>query len=377
MKRFNLSAWAVAHPALVLFLILALAVGGTLSFLRLGRGEDPSFTIKNVIVTAVWPGATAQEMQDQVADRIEKRLQELPYFDKVITYTKPGFTAMNVGFRDNTPAREVPQLFYQLRKKLTDLRSDLPRDLIGPNVNDEFGDVDSVLYMMTGDGADYAQLKTVAEALRQRLLKVPGVTKVNLYGIQDPKIFVEFSHAKLATLGIAPQALFRSLQRQNAVAPAGVVETGAQRIPCGSRRARRRAGGRGDPGRGERAACSASATSRRSRAASRTRRTARAPARQARARRRRRDDEGRQHPGLRPGVQAATDAFMAAVPQGFALDQVADQPKVVDEAICRVRASFVEALGDRARVSLLRSAGAPASWWRSPFPSCSPSPSRS
>ena len=131
VKRFNLSAWAVHHPALVIFLILAIGVAGYLSFQRLGRAEDPNFTIKNVIVTASWPGATAREMQDQVADRIEKRLQELPWFDKVITYTKPGFTAMNVGFRDNTPAREVPQLFYQLRKKLDDLKRELPGDLIG------------------------------------------------------------------------------------------------------------------------------------------------------------------------------------------------------------------------------------------------------
>ena len=184
-----------------------------------------------MIVTAIWPGATAQEMQDQVADLIEKELQELPWFDKVVTYAKPGFAAMNVGFRDNTPAREVPQLFYQLRKKLDDIRGQLPRDLIGPNVNDEYGDVDSILYMLTGDGADFAQLKKVAEGLRQQLLKVPGVTKVNLYGVQDERIYVEFSHAKLATLGIPPEALFASLQRQNAVVPAGTVETSAQRIP--------------------------------------------------------------------------------------------------------------------------------------------------
>ena len=231
MQRFNLSHWAVTHQALVLFFIIVLAVGGTISYLRLGRAEDPSFTIKVAVVTAMWPGATATEMQAQVADRIEKKLQELPYFDKVQTYTKPSFTAMQVSFRDNTPAREVPELFYQLRKKLGDLRSELPDDLIGPNVNDEYGDVDSVLYMITGDGLDYAQMKRVAEAMRQHLLKVPNVTKVNLYGVQDEKIFVEFSHARLATLGLSPQAIFDSLQKQNAVTPAGTVETSAQRIP--------------------------------------------------------------------------------------------------------------------------------------------------
>ena len=231
MKRFNLSAWSVAHPALVLFLIVAIGCAGLYSYLRLGRAEDPSFTIKLVVVSAIWPGATAKEMQEQVADPIEKKLQELPYFDKVQTYSKPSFTAMQVFFKDNTPPKEVPELFYQLRKKLSDIRANLPSNLIGPNFNDEYGDVDSILYMMTGDGADYAQMKKVAEGLRQRLLKVPGVTKVNLYGTQDEKIFVEFSHAKLATLGIAPQAIFDSLAKQNAVVPAGTVETSSQRVP--------------------------------------------------------------------------------------------------------------------------------------------------
>ena len=133
MGRFNLSAWAVRHPPLVLFLILMLAVAGTFSYLRLGRAEDPNFTIKVAVVTTIWPGATAQEMQDQVADPIEKKLQELPYFNKVTTYTKPSFTAMQVEFKDFTPPAEVPQLFYQLRKKLDDIRADLPTGLIGPS----------------------------------------------------------------------------------------------------------------------------------------------------------------------------------------------------------------------------------------------------
>src|SRR5271165_7343187 len=126
MKRFNLSAWAVSHPSLVMFLIAALGVAGFFSYQRLGRAEDPFFTVKVVNVSAIWPGATATEMQTQVADPIEKKLQELPYFDKVTTYSKPGFTAMTVAFKDYTPAKDVPQLFYQLRKKLGDLKDDLP-----------------------------------------------------------------------------------------------------------------------------------------------------------------------------------------------------------------------------------------------------------
>jgi multidrug efflux pump len=177
---FNLSAWAVRHQALVLFLILITLVSGAFAFVKLGRGEDPNFTIKVAIVSALWPGSTAIEMQDQVSDRIEKKLQELPYFHKVQTYTKPGFAAMMVEFKDYTPAKQMPELFYQLRKKLSDIRGDLPRDLIGPMVNDEYGDVDSILYMLTGDGADYARMKDVAEALRQHLLRVPNVVKVNI-----------------------------------------------------------------------------------------------------------------------------------------------------------------------------------------------------
>ena len=231
MKRFNLSHWAVTHQALVLFLILIVLVGGSISYFKLGRAEDPNFTIKVAVVTAIWPGATAQEMQSQVTDRIEKKLQELPFFNKAQTYSKPGFSATQVELKDYTPAKQVPELFYQLRKKLNDLKPDLPAGLIGPNVNDEFGDVDSILYMMTAEGADYAQMKRVAEDMKQKLLAVPNVIKVNLYGTQAERIYVEFSHAKLATLGITPQAIFDNLAKQNAITPAGVIETGAQRVP--------------------------------------------------------------------------------------------------------------------------------------------------
>ncbi|QRM29951.1 efflux RND transporter permease subunit [Microvirga sp. VF16] len=346
MKQFNLSQWAVHHPALILFLIVAISLGGLLSFRSLGRAEDPNFTIKNVIVTAIWPGATAQEIQDQVADTIEKKLQELPWLDKVVTYSKPAFVAMNIGLRDNTPARDVPQLFYQLRKKLDDIRGQLPSDLIGPNVNDEYGDVDSLLYMLTGDGADFAQLKKVAEGLRQQLLKVPGVTKVNLYGVQDERIYVEFSHAKLATLGIPPQALFESLQRQNAVVPAGIVETRAQRIPVRVTGALDGAKAVAETpveadGRVFRLGDIATIT-----------RGFEDPS----------DFLVRQrgHPAIGLGVvmakganilafghdvNAAKDAFVQAVPQGIDIEQVADQPQVVDHAITEFEHSFIEALG--------------------------------
>ncbi|MBY0298376.1 MAG: efflux RND transporter permease subunit [Methylobacterium sp.] len=345
MKRLNLSEWAVRHRAVVLFLILAVAASGTLAFLRLGRAEDPNFTIKVAVVTAIWPGATAREMQDQVADRIEKKLQTLPYFEKVVTFSKPSFAAMQVTFRDNTPAGQVPALFYQIRKKIDDVRGELPAGLIGPNVNDEYGDVDSILYMLTGEGADYAQLKKVAEGLRQRLLKADGVVKVNLYGVQDERIFVEFSHAKLATLGITPQTLFEALARQNAVTPAGTVETAAQRIPL-------RVTGALD---GVRAVAetpveAGGRTFRLGDVASVTRGFVDPPDFLVR-------QTGR--PALGVGVVMARGAnitafgeevgaaardFMAAVPQGIDLTQIADQPKVVAEALSEFERSFLEAL---------------------------------
>jgi len=221
MDRFNLSHWGIRHPQLLAFLILVIGLSGAFAYSRLGRAEDPAFTIKTAVVSVEWPGATAAEMQGQVADRIEKKLQELPWVDKIDSYYKPGFASISLNFRDSTPPRDVPMLFLELRKKMSDLQPDLPAGALGPFVNDEFGDVDSVLYTIVGDGASYAQLKDVAEAFRKRLQRVADVTKVDLYGDQPERIFVEFSHAKLATLGVALQAVFDSIGKQNALSPAG------------------------------------------------------------------------------------------------------------------------------------------------------------
>jgi multidrug efflux pump subunit AcrB len=345
MKRFNLSAWAVAHPSLVLFLIVALGVAGFVSYQRLGRAEDPFFTVKVVNVSVMWPGATSTEMQTQVADPIEKKLQELPYFDKVQTYSKPAFTAMQVTFRDSTPAKDVPYLFYLLRKKLVDVQDQLPSGILGPVVNDEFSDVDSILFMITSDGADYAQLKKVAEAFRQRLLKINGVTKVDLYGTQDERIYVEFSHAKLATLGITPQALFDSLAKQNNVVPAGTVETSAQRVPL-------RVTGALD---GAKAVAETPVESngrvfRLGDIATVTHGFVDPPSFIVR-------QEGKSAIGvgvvsakganilkLGEDVNTATADFMKAVPQGINVDLIADQPKVVDHAVEEFVHSFIEAL---------------------------------
>jgi multidrug efflux pump len=230
MQRFNLSAWAITHRPLVLFMILLLGAAGIYAYLNLGRAEDPSFTIKTMVVNVAWPGATATEMQKQVADKIEKKLQALPYLDRVESYSRPGVSFIQVFLSDKTPPAKVKELWYQVRKKVGDVRGELPSGIVGPSFNDEFGDVYSVLYMLTADGATLAELKARAEDIRQRLLRVPDVNKVDLIGERPEKIFIEFSHAKLATLGLTPQQIFDSVARQNAVISGGSVETSADRI---------------------------------------------------------------------------------------------------------------------------------------------------
>src|SRR5712672_749951 len=230
MSRFNLSQWAITHRALVLFMILVLGAAGAYSYLNLGRAEDPSFTIKNMIVNVAWPGATATEMQTQVADKIEKKLQERPWLDRVETYSQPGVSFIQVILIDRTPPAKVKDLWYQVRKKVGDIRGDLPAGITGPNFNDEYGDVYSSIYMLTADGQSLAELKARAEDIRQRLLRVPDVNKVDILGEQPQKIFIEFSHTKLATLGITPQQIFESVAKQNAVVSGGSVDTAADRV---------------------------------------------------------------------------------------------------------------------------------------------------
>jgi multidrug efflux pump len=230
MKRFNLSEWAITHKALVLFMILMIGAAGIYSYSRLGRAEDPSFTIKVMNIHVGWPGATSKELQTQVVDKIEKKLQELPFLDRVTSYAQAGDAFIQVTLSDTTPPRRVKELWYQVRKKVGDIRGDLPANITGPNFNDEFGDVYSALYMISADGKSFAELKTLAEDIRQRLLRVKDVNKVDLIGVQPERIFIEFSHAKLATLGITPQQIFDSVARQNAVVSGGSVDTSADRI---------------------------------------------------------------------------------------------------------------------------------------------------
>ncbi|EPC4016033.1 efflux RND transporter permease subunit [Enterobacter kobei] len=228
-SRFNLSALAVRERSITLFLIVLVTIAGIYAFFGLGRAEDPPFTVKQMTVISVWPGATAQEMQDQVAEPLEKRLQELKWYDRTETYTRPGMAFITLSLQDKTPPAEVQEEFYQARKKLGDESLNLPAGTIGPMINDEFADVTFALFALKAKGEPQRQLVRDAEAMRQQLLHVPGVKKVNIIGEQAERIYIAFSHDRLATLGLSPQDIFNALNNQNALKAAGSIETrGAQ-----------------------------------------------------------------------------------------------------------------------------------------------------
>ncbi|MEG8131443.1 efflux RND transporter permease subunit [Xanthomonas hortorum] len=223
--RFNLSALAVRERSITLFLIFLISLAGLVAFLKLGRAEDPAFTVKVMTIITAWPGATPQEMQDQVAEKLEKRLQELRWYDRSETYTRPGLAFTTLTLLDSTPPSQVQEQFYQARKKVGDEVGNLPAGVIGPMVNDEYADVTFALFALKAKGEPQRLLARDAESLRQRMLHVPGVKKVNIIGEQPERIFVEFSHERLATLGASPQEVFAALNAQNALNAAGSVET--------------------------------------------------------------------------------------------------------------------------------------------------------
>lgn len=228
-SRFNLSALAVRERSVTLFLIVLVTIAGIYAFFGLGRAEDPPFTVKQMTVITVWPGATAQEIQDQVAEPLEKRLQELKWYDRTETYTRPGMAFITLSLQDKTPPAEVQEEFYQARKKLGDESQRLPAGVIGPMINDEFSDVTFALFALKAKGEPQRQLVRDAEGLRQQLLHVPGVKKVNIIGEQAERIYISFSHDRLATIGLSPQDIFNALNSQNALTAAGSIETrGAQ-----------------------------------------------------------------------------------------------------------------------------------------------------
>lgn len=211
VSRFNLSQWALDHQAFTRYLMIVLMLLGVAAYFQLGQDEDPPFTFRAMVVRAYWPGATAEQVAEQVADRIEKTLQEVPYADKIRSYSKPGETLVIFQLKDSSPAREVPQIWYTARKKIGDMQATLPQGVVGPFFNDEFGDVFGVIYALQGDGFSYADKKQVADNVRQQLLRVPDVSKVELFGAQDEKLFIEISQKRLAVLGLNLQQVFDAL----------------------------------------------------------------------------------------------------------------------------------------------------------------------
>ncbi|MGZ5079567.1 MAG: efflux RND transporter permease subunit [Usitatibacter sp.] len=229
-RRFNLSEWALAHRTLVLYFMIVLAAVGVGSYLRLGQAEDPEFTFKLMVVRTLWPGASAEEVERQLTDKIEKKLQEAPRLDYLRSYSKPGESVVYVFVKDSSRPDEIKETWYQVRKKIGDIRLTLPQGIVGPFFNDEFGDTFGNIYALSGDGYSYAQLKETADRIRNQLLRVKDVAKVDLVGEQDEKIYVELANAKLATFGVEPAVVFAALQQQNAVSATGSFETPTDRI---------------------------------------------------------------------------------------------------------------------------------------------------
>ncbi len=230
MSRFNLSEWALRNRSLVLYALVALALIGAWSYQRLGQSEDPPFTFKVMVVRTLWPGATADEVSRQITERIEKKLMETGQYEFIRSYSRPGESQIMFIARDSMRSRELPELWYQIRKKTGDIRQTLPQGVIGPFFNDEFGDTFGNIYALSGDGFDYAVLKDYAERLELELQRVPDVGKVQLIGLQDEKIFIELSNTKLATLGVPLSEVQRALDEQNAVAPTSFFETKTDRV---------------------------------------------------------------------------------------------------------------------------------------------------
>src|SRR5471032_702470 len=227
---FNLSDWALRHQSFVWYLMFVALLMGVFSYMNLGREEDPSFTIKTMVIQTRWPCATVDETLEQVTDRIEKKLEELDSLDYVKSYTRPGESTVFVYLRDTTNAKAIPEIWYQVRKKINDIRGDFPQNIQGPAFNDEFGDVYGSIYAFTADGLSMRQLRDYVEQVRADIRAVPGLGKVEMIGQQDEVLYLNFSTRKLAALGLDQRQVVQSLQSQNAVTPAGVIEAGPERI---------------------------------------------------------------------------------------------------------------------------------------------------
>ena len=224
-RKFNLSRWALEHGALTRYLLLVLMVLGFASYFQLGQDEDPPFTFRAMVVRTYWPGATAQQVAEQVTDKLERTLQEVPFADKIRSYSKPGESQIIFQIKDSTRPAEVANTWYAVRKKIGDMRGTLPGGIQGPFFNDDFGDVYGVIYALESDGFNYAEVKSFADNVRQQLLRVPFVSKVELFGVQDEKVFIEISQKRLAQMGLDFNQVLAQLGQQNAIEAAGAVQT--------------------------------------------------------------------------------------------------------------------------------------------------------
>ena len=227
---FNLSEWALNNRSLIVYLMIVAVLAGLFAFFKLGRAEDPSFVIKTMVVSAAWPGATVDDMLKQVTERLERKLQETPKLDFLRSFTRDGVTTIFVNLKGSATAREIPDIWYHVRKSIGDIRHTLPAGIVGPFFNDDFGDTFGIIYGFTADGFTHRELRDRVEDVRSKLLTVADVSKIEILGAQDERIFIEFSMKELASLGIDRSALIAALQAQNVVRPAGTIQTGNESL---------------------------------------------------------------------------------------------------------------------------------------------------
>ena len=343
--RGNLSRWAIEHPALLRFFIVLIVLLGVRSYFQLGQAEDPPFTFKTMLVQAQWPGATAAEVSEQLTERIEKKLQEMPEIDYVHSYAKPGETALFVSLKENVRGHDVAEAWYQVRKKIGDIKSQLPAGVQGPFFNDEFGDTFGSIYAFTGDGFSRAEVRRVAEDAQRDVRRLPHVGKVELFGVVPEKIYVEVAAQKLATLGLTPQQIMQAVQEQNGVVANGRVENAVLSIPL------RVSGAYDDVARLRETVIRAGGRSLRlGDIAEVTRRYEDPPATEIRS-------QG--EPAVLLGVSlakggdvlamgrevaAAMDALQKTLPVGLEIEQIHDQPRIVQKSVALFMKAFAEAL---------------------------------
>jgi multidrug efflux pump len=350
----NLSEWAIRSRALTIYLMIVAVLAGGFAFANLGRDEDPTFTIKVMLVAAVWPGATMEEQLSQVTERLERTLQETPGLDSVRSITRPGVTTIFVDLLGAWPPEEVPDSWYHVRKSVADIRHTLPQGVVGPFFNDEFGDVFGIIYGFTADGFDQRELLDYVDAARSTLLReVEGIAKIEFIGVQDERIFIELAPDRVAALGLDYGQIFAAVAAQNVVRPSGTISTGLENVAPGLRRLRERA--RRARGRDQRRRADDPARRHRRRAP-----RLRRPALAALPRERRAGDRpcdlpaaGRRRAGARRDVRAAMDRITADLPIGIEPFLVNDQPAVVDASIGDFTTSLYQAVAIILAVSFL------------------------